>query len=95
MDIRWIENTRAAFVRIYGEKRGAAVCNAVIPGVLGDFRKMLLKAADGETVTETYRIDDLRADVFLAGHRAGGALYLTRLVVGGESVDLGGEALRI
>lgn len=95
MDIRWIENARAAFVRIYGEKRGAAVCNAVIPGVLGDFRKMLAKAAEGAAVTETYRIDDLRADVFLAGYRAGDALYLTRLLVGGETVDLGGEDLRI
>jgi len=95
MNVKWIENARAAFVRVYGEKRGAAVCAAVIPGVMGDFRKMLLRAENGASVRELYRTDDLRTDIALEGRRDGDALYITRLTVGGEAIDLGGDELRI
>lgn len=95
MDLTWIGNARKAFAAVYGEKRGAAVCNAVIPGVMGDFRKMLLRAGEGETVRETYRTDDRKTDVRLEGRREGDRLFLTGLSVGGRAVDLGGPELKL
>ena len=95
MELIWIENARRAFAAVYGEKRGRAVCDAVIPGVLGDFRKMLGRAAEGETVREIYRTDDRKTDVILEGRRENGSLLITWLTVGGTVVDLGGPPLKI
>ena len=91
MNLAWIGNARAAFRAMYGEKRGDAVCGAVIPGVMADFRKVLQAAPAGTTAAETYRLDDKRGDVILTGRRENGDLFLTALTVGGRSVDLGGE----
>ena len=95
MNTVWIENARSAFAALYGEARAKMVCGAVIPGVMRDFRRMLEAAAPGETVRETYRLDDKRGDVRLEGRRDADALYLTALAVGGRSVDLGGPELRL
>lgn len=95
MNLIWIENARRAFAAAYGEKRGVTVCNAVIPGVMGDFRKMLGKAAEGETVRESYRTDDRKTDICLEGRRAGESFFITKLTVGGTAVDLGGPELKI
>ena len=93
MNLVWIENVRRAFGALYGEKRGPAVCGAVIPGIMADFRKELQNAPEGSPVTETYRLDDRRGDVIAAGYRRGAALYLTGLSVGGVPVDLGASEL--
>ena len=91
MNLIWIQNARRAFAALYGEEKGLAVCNAVIPGVMGDFRKVLQKAGEGVNACETYRLDDKKGDIRLEGRRAGDALFLTGLSVGGVPVDLGGE----
>ena len=91
MNLKWIQNARRAFINLYGEKKGEAVCGAVLPGVLGDFRKVLQSAPEGKTVSETYRLDDKRGDVVIEGRREGDALHLTALTVCGSSVALGGE----
>lgn len=93
MNIQWIENARAAFVRIYGPKRGPAVCNAVMPGVMGDFRKTVLAAEERRAVREEYRVDDMRADVVMTGCRRAGACVVTRIEVCGEAIDLGAKEL--
>lgn len=95
MNARWIESARRAFQAVYGEKKGAAVCAAVLPGVMGDFRKMLERAAPGELIRETYRTDDRRTDVRLEGRRDAAGLCVTRLEIGGAAVDLGTDPLRI
>ncbi len=91
----FIGNARAVFAALYGEKRGAAVCDAVIPGILRDFRRMLQAAAPGETVRETYRLDDRRGELRAEGRRDGDGLFLTALSLDGTAVDLGGPALRL
>ena len=97
MNTQWIENIRACFERVYGKERGAKVCGVVVPAVMGDFRKTLLRAAPGQTVTEQYRTDDRKTDVTLTGRRdtsGGGEAYvIERIEVGGVPVDLGAEAL--
>lgn len=97
MDIRWIENVRAQFVRVYGEKRGAAVCNVVIPSVMGDFRKMLMASEPGKTVSEQYRTDDRKTDISVTGHkeiRGGrGVCVIERFEVGGIPISLGSDTL--
>ena len=90
VNLTWIQAARAAFAAVYGEKKGLAVCNAVIPGVMGDFRKMLERAAPGETVRETYRLDDKKGDIALTGRREEAGLLLTSLTVAGLPVDLQG-----
>lgn len=95
MNLTWIENARREFIRVYGAKRGPAVCDAVIPGVLGDFRRMLSRAAEGELIREDYRTDDLRADIHLEGRREGDLLLVTVLTVGGQAVPLGAPSVRI
>ena len=96
-DVRWIENVRAQFVRVYGEKRGAAVCGVVIPAVMGDFRRMLLAAEPGKTISEQYRTDDRKTDVTVTGHREerGGqpVCVIERIGIGGTPVDLGADTL--
>lgn len=91
MNLTWIQNARTAFAAVYGEKKGLAVCNAVIPGIMGDFRKMLEKAEPGAAVAETYRLDDKKGDITIEGRRAADGFVLTALTVAGIPVDLGGE----
>ena len=95
MNTVWIGNAQAAFAALYGKTKAAAVCAAVVPGVMKDFRRMLEAAAEGGTVRETYRLDDGRGEVSLAGCRESDGLYLTALSVGGRSVDLGEPRVRL
>ncbi len=94
MDMKWIEVARARFIAVYGEKRGAAVCDVVMPAVTGDFRKTVLAAAPGARVTEQYRTDDKKTDVTLAGRRetrnGADVCVVERLEIGGVPVDLSG-----
>ena len=94
VNTKWIENVRARFVAVYGEKRGAAVCNVVIPAVMGDFRKTALAAEPGRTVTEQYRTDDKKTDVTVMGRRENrhgtDVCVVERIEIGGLPLDLGG-----
>ena len=91
----WIQTVRAAFAAVYGEAKGRAVCDAVIPGVLGDFRGMLDRAEPGAAVREAYRLDDNRGDLRLEGRRTADGRLLTKLTVAGVPVDLGTDGVRI
>ena len=93
MNPAWIARARAAFAAVYGEKKGRAVCDAVIPGVLADFRGMLDRAGAGETVRETYRLDDKKGDICLEGRRTAEGRFLTKLTVAGRPVDLGADGV--
>ena len=95
VNLAWIGNVRAAFAAVYGEARGRAVCDAVIPGVLGDFRAMLDRAEPGAAVRETYRLDDKKGDICLEGLRTADGRLLTKLTVAGLPVDLGADSVRI
>lgn len=93
MNLTWIQNARAAFAAVYGEKKSRAVCDAVIPGVLGDFRRMLDRAKPGAPVRETYRLDDKKGDICLEGRRTAEGRRLTKLTVAGIPVDLGADGV--
>lgn len=95
MSLAWIGNVRAAFAAVYGEEKGRAVCDAVIPGVLGDFRGMLDRAEPGAVVRETYRLDDRKGEICLEGRRTADGRRLTRLTVAGVPVGLGADGVRI
>ena len=95
MNLAWIQNVRAAFAAVYGETKSRAVCDAVIPGVLGDFRGMLDRAEPGALVKETYRLDDKKGDICLEGCRTAEGRALTKLTVAGVPVDLGADGVRI
>ena len=97
MNVQWIENVRGRFIGVYGEKRGAEVCNVVVPAVMGDFRRTVLAAEPGAPVTEQYRTDDRKTDVTVSGAhevRGGRGVCVVRSVaVGGVPVPLGAEEL--
>ena len=97
VNTKWIENARARFIAVYGEKRGAAVCNVVVPAVMGDFRKTVLAAERGTTVTEQYRTDDKKTGVTVTGYaekREGRPVcVITRIEIGGTPIDLGAAEL--
>ena len=97
MNTMWIESARARFTQVYGQKRGTAVCNVVMPAVMGDFRKTVLKAEPGAAVTEQYRTDDRKTDVTLTGHKelrdGREVCVVERIGIGGEPVRLGEDAL--
>ena len=95
MNLAWIGNARAAFAAVYGEEKGRAVCDTVLPGVLGDFRGMLDRAEPGASVRETYRLDDRKGDITLEGRRTADGRRLTKLTVAGVPVDFGADGVLI
>ncbi len=95
MDTGWIQNAQAAFIRLYGEKKGRNVCAAVLPGVMSDFRRMLAEAAPDAVVRETYRLDDGRAELALEGRRTPDDPVLTKLLIGGVPVAFANGELRL
>ncbi len=94
MDIRWIESARAAFEAIYPAGKGVTVCNAVIPGVMGNFRRCLLTAGEGETLRQEYKTDDKRSvTVVVTGHREDGRCIVTDIKINGAALELGANGL--
>lgn len=93
IDTSWIRNAQTAFIALYGEKKGLSVCGAVIPGIMGDFRRMLTSAEEGRPVRETYRLDDGKGDIRLEGYRDASGCVITRLSVAGRDVDIGGKLI--
>ena len=80
-----MEVFRREFINTYGEKEGTRVLMNVLPGILGDFRKMVLHAAEGEAVTEEYRVEDRKMTVKLCGVRRGAAAMITEAVFNGKA----------
>ena len=70
MDISQLENALQA---VYGRQEGPAVCRRILPGLLADFRKMLLSARPGAIVTEDYRLEDGKATITLKAVKKIGA----------------------
>ena len=95
MNLQWIEAVRREFVSLYGGKRGLSVCDAVIPGILGDFRKTVLAAEEGSAAEEEYRTEDRRAVLRLRGVRSDGRCLITELTVNGRPVSLGKDGLSL
>ena len=91
MNTAWILHARRAFAELYGGDKGLAVCNAVIPGVMADFRRMLRAAPEGRTVSETYRLDDGRGALRIEGRREADACFVTGLSLAGRSIELNGD----
>ena len=38
--------------KMYGKENGARICMTILPGILGDFQKMLAASAPGSPVRE-------------------------------------------
>ena len=97
MDVNWLGSAQAAFAKIYPGGKALEICTAVMPGIIGDFRATVLRAADGATVSEEYRTEDGRAAVTLTGHRdtrAGKAVcVVTAMDINGAAIDLGSGGL--
>ena len=96
----WADSVLAAFVAAFGQAEGARICKVVLPGILGDFRKMLERAFPGVTVQEVYHLEHTKAAVTVRGYRqfvsggsgagdrknAGEELVITDIVVGTHAV---------
>ena len=95
MDIGWIQSAQKAFARLYGEKKGPKVCAAVLPGVMGDFRRMLAEAAPDTPVRETYRLDDGSGELVLEGRGTPEGPVLTKLLIGGILVAFTNNELKL
>ena len=80
---------RRAFRKLYGDPRGDAVCDTVLPGVMADFRRALSRGPEGRPIREVYRLDDGRGEVIIDGCREGGAVVIHSLHVAGHPVDFG------
>jgi hypothetical protein len=55
--------------KAYGEAEGFRIYTTILPGILGDFRKMLTLAKLNTEVSEEYKIDDGKRSVKLTGKR--------------------------
>jgi len=53
----------------YGEAKGFRIYTTILPGILGDFKKMLSLAKVDTEVSEEYKIDDGTHSVKLTGKR--------------------------
>ena len=53
----------------YGEAEGFRIYTTILPGILGDFKKMLSLAKVDAEVSEEYKIDDGTHSVKLTGKR--------------------------
>lgn len=96
MDLQWIVSVRELFTQVYGPEKGRKVCDVVVPAVVADFRKTVLAAPAGRTITEQYRTDDRRTGLTVTG-RLGedGRVRITSIEVGGTQADLGKEPVII
>ena len=59
--------------RAYGLQEGSRVFRTVLPGILGDFLKMLAAAPAGTRVQEEYRLEDGRGTIALSARKTGGS----------------------
>ena len=53
----------------YGAKEGMRIYLAIVPGILSDFKKMLIEASPDEVVRETYHFEDENAGVQVTGSK--------------------------
>lgn len=53
----------------YGQTEGLRLLNTVMPGIIGDFNKMLKKSAVGKSISEEYRLDDRTGIIVIKGCR--------------------------
>ncbi len=58
--------------RVYGDHKGLAVFQTVMPGILKDFLQMLEKSSGKETVIEEYRLEDQKGIIVLEGRKGKG-----------------------
>ena len=54
---------------IYGSGKGFGVYTTIMPGILGDFEKLLKKSAKGSQVSEEYRLEDGKGSVYVTGKK--------------------------
>lgn len=55
--------------KTYGEAEGLRIFSTIMPGILGDFTKMLRQAGIDTDINEEYKIDDGIHIVKLSGKR--------------------------
>ena len=88
----WFAAVAAQLSAVYGPAEAIVRQATVLPGILEDFRKMLLASDGGRTVTETYHCEDGRLTVVLEGRRqkvpSGDRLTITRTVINGRTVTI-------
>ena len=96
MELQWILGARDAFAAVYGKEKGSSVCNAVMPGILADFRRTARKRAEGERLREEYLTDDKRrVAVTVTGERRGAHSLITCIEINGKPVPLPPAGLEI
>ena len=59
--------------KVYGQQEGSRVFRTVLPGILGDFLKMLAGVPTGTRVQEEYRLEDGKGVIVLTARRTGGS----------------------
>ena len=52
-------------LELYGLPDGIRTAGVVVPGIIKDFRSMLMKAETGRRIREEYRTEDLKAVISL------------------------------
>ena len=53
----------------FGHREGLRIFNVIMPGIMGDFNRMLKKAAAGSPVFEEYRLEDGSGVIRMKGTR--------------------------
>ena len=82
----WADAVHEAFVEEFGPAEGARICKVVLPGILGDFRRMLERAFPGVPVREVYHLEHTKAAVTVRGYR--------QFVSGGSGAGRGSDISR-
>ncbi len=65
----WMGLLQKELAAVYGPAEGLRVSMTVLPGIAADFKKMLEAAAPEEEVSETYHLEDRKAEITLRGRK--------------------------
>ncbi len=66
----------AGLEKLYGPGEGTRICMTILPGILADFRKVLLRAAPGADTAEDYLLEDGKGTVRVTGTRRPDGTFL-------------------
>ena len=55
--------------KCYGQEEGMRVYRTIIPGILGDFAKVIRQAPPGSIAREEYRLEDGRGIIYMTAKK--------------------------
>lgn len=70
------EELHTALQKRYGREKGQQVYQAVVPGILADFTKVMAHASGSAPAREEYFLEDGRGSIVLTARKTGGKVEI-------------------